>query len=251
MRMKDKVVIITGGAQGLGKAYAMKFAEEGARVVIADLSAGKAEELAKAIEEKGGRAISVPTDVTKETDTQNLADRVVETFGCIDVLINNAAIFSVIEVKPTDKLTVEEWDTLMNVNLKGLFLCCKAVIPVMKKQNYGKIINISSATFFMGKPFYIHYVTSKAGVIGFTRALARELGDWNITVNCITPGYMKTEIERKTTTPEVEKMIINRQIIKRVGVPEDLFGAMLFLATEDSNFMSGQIVNVDGGDNLH
>ena len=251
MRLKNKIAIITGGGQGIGRTYAIKFAEEGAKVIIADISKDKPQAVIDEIISKGYEANAFQTDITIEESTIELARKVTEKYGRIDILINNAAIFSTIKIKPIEDLTVAEWDSLMAVNLKGLFLTCKAVIPVMKAQKKGKIINISSATFFMGKPFYIHYVTSKAGIIGFTRALARELGDWNINVNCITPGYTKTEIPRETTSPEVEKMIINRQIIKRVGIPEDLVGLMVFLASDESDFMSGQTVNIDGGDSLH
>jgi 3-oxoacyl-[acyl-carrier protein] reductase len=251
MRLRDKVAIITGGGQGLGRAFAEKFAEEGAKVVIADKSDDTPQNVVNDIVSRGQEAVAFKTDVTNEESTIELSRQVIEKYGHIDILVNNAAFFSGIKVKPIEEMTLDEWDIVMDVNLKGLFLSCKSVIPQMKAQKSGKIINISSATFFMGKPFYIHYVTSKAGVIGFTRALSREVGDWNINVNCITPGYMKTEIPRKTTTPEVEKMIINRQIIKRVGVPEDLLGLMVFLASNESDFMSGQTVNIDGGDNLH
>ena len=251
MRLKEKVVIITGAGQGIGAAYARRLAEEGAKVVIAELNEEKAEAVAKDIKAKGYEALAVRTDVSDEGSTKSLALKVSETYGHIDVLINNAAVFSTIELKPAEEISLEEWEQLMAVNLRGVFLCSKAVIPFMKAEKKGKIINISSATVFMGKPYYIHYVTSKAGVIGFTRALARELGDDNISVNCLTPGYTETEVPRGTTTPEQKKAIIGHQCIKRIGVTEDLMGIMVFLASNESDFMSGQTVNVDGGDNLH
>jgi 3-oxoacyl-[acyl-carrier protein] reductase len=138
----------------------------------------------------------------------------------------------------------------MGVNLRGVFLCSKAVIPQMKAQGGGKIINISSSTVFKGKPFYIHYVTAKAGVIGFTRALAKELGEHNILVNCVAPGYLRTEIPRETTSIERQKAILNNQCVKRFGGPADILGLILYLASEESDFMSGQTINIDGGDNL-
>ena len=251
MRLKDKVTIITGAGQGIGAAYAHRLAEEGARVTIAEMNEEKAQKVANDINVKGYEAFAIKTDVSKEESTIDLARRVREKYGSIDVLINNAAVFSTVRLKQIEDISIEEWDQLMGVNLRGVFLCSKAVIPYMKAQMRGKIINISSATVFMGKPYYIHYVTSKAGVIGFSRALARELGDWNITVNCITPGYTKTEIPRETTTSEQEKAIISHQCIKRVGVPKDLLGIVVFLASDESDFMSGQTVNVDGGDNFH
>jgi 3-oxoacyl-[acyl-carrier protein] reductase len=251
MRLKDKVAIITGAGQGIGAAYARKFCEVGAKVVVADINQEKAEAVVKKVTEKGHEALAIMTDVSDEASTQALVHTVVERYGRIDILVNNAAIFATIETKPMEEISVEEWDGLMGVNLRGLFLCCKAILPQMKAQKQGKIINVSSATVFMGKPYYIHYVTSKAGVIGFTRALAREVGDWNIQVNCLTPGYTETEIPRGTTTSEQKKAIIGHQCIKRIGTTEDLLGIMVFLASDESDFMSGQTVNVDGGDNLH
>ena len=251
MRLKDKVTIITGAGQGIGAAYARKFCEEGAKVVIADINHEKSEAVVKEITGKGHEALTVMTDVSDEASTQALVRTVVEKYGRIDILVNNAAIFATIKIKPIEEISVDEWDGLMGVNLRGLFLCCKTILPQMKAQKQGKIINVSSATVFMGKPYYIHYVTSKAGVIGFTRALAREVGDWNIQVNCLTPGYTETEIPRATTTPEQKKAIIGHQCIKRIGTPEDLFGIMVFLASNESDFMSGQTVNIDGGDNLY
>ncbi len=251
MRLQDKVAIITGAGQGIGAAYARKFCEEGAKVAIADINQQKSEALVKEITAKGYEALAVMTDVSDEASTQGLVRSIMEKYGRIDILVNNAAIFSTIKTKPMEEIDLDEWDGLMRVNLRGLFLCCKAILPQMKSQKQGKIINVSSATVFMGKPDYIHYVTSKAGVIGFTRALAREVGDWNIQVNCLTPGYTETEIPRGTTTPEQKKAIIGHQCIKRIGTPEDLLGIMVFLASDESDFMSGQTVNVDGGDNLH
>ena len=251
MRLKDRVIIITGAGQGIGATFARKLAEEGAKVVIADLNEKNAHALAADLTEKGYDALGLKSDVSDEESAEALARAVSEKYGRIDVLINNAAIFSTIDMKPVEEITVAEWDQLMSVNLRGVFLCSKAVIPHMKAQKRGKIINISSATVFMGKPYYIHYVTSKAGVIGFTRALARELGEYNITANCITPGFTKTEIPRGTTTTEQLEGIMKHQCIKRIGVPEDLVGAMVFLASGESDFMSGQTVNIDGGDNLH
>ncbi len=251
MRLRGKVTIITGAGQGIGAAFARRLAAEGAKVVVADTNQEGGQAVASSLISKGYEAMALKTDVSDEEDTRTMARDVLERYGRIDVLINNAAIFSTIKTKPVEDITVEEWDRLMGVNLRGVFLCSKAVIPHMKSQRKGKIINISSATVFMGKPYYIHYVTSKAGVIGFTRALARELGGFNINVNCITPGYTKTEIPRETTTAEQLTAIINHQCIKRIGDPQDLVGAMIFLASDESDFMSGQTVNVDGGDNLH
>ena len=251
MRLKDKVAIVTGAGQGIGAAYARRLAEEGAVVVLADINEGKARAVADDIRAKGYEALAVKTDVSNEQSTKSLARQVLDRYGRIDILINNAAVFSTIKLKPAEEISVEEWDRVLNVNLRGVFLCCKAVIPSMKAQKRGKIINISSGTVFNGKPYYIHYVASKAGIIGLTRALAKEVGEYNIHVNCVTPGYTKTEIPRGTTTPEQLKAIANNTCLKRVGTPEDLAGVIVFLASGESDFMTGQTVNVDGGDNFH
>jgi 3-oxoacyl-[acyl-carrier protein] reductase len=247
MKLRDKVVIITGAGQGLGRAYALRLAEEGAKAVIAEKDEQKAQKVAEEIRAKGMDALAVKTDVSDEESTHVMARFVVEKYGSIDVLVNNASIFATIKMKPFHEITSGEWDDLMAVNLRGLFLCCKAVVPSMKAKKKGKIINISSSTVFLGRPYYIHYVTSKAGVIGFTRGLAKELGDWNINVNCISPGAVQTEVPRDSVKPEQMKAMIAERCIKRVEVPEDLIGAMLFFASEESDFITGQNLIIDGG----
>lgn len=172
-------------------------------------------------------------------------------YGRIDVLVNNAGILSTIKMKPFWEISVEEWDRILAVNLKGIFLCCKGVVPIMQKQNKGKIINLSSTTVLEGRPNYVHYVSSKAGVIGLTRAMAREVGDWNINVNAITPGATDTGIPRDSVRPEREKEIIARRCIKRKQVPQDLVGTVMFLASEESEFITGQVINVDGGVSMY
>jgi 3-oxoacyl-[acyl-carrier protein] reductase len=180
-----------------------------------------------------------------------MVDRTIEQFGRVDVLINNAAIFATIKMKPFEEITFEEWNRLMAVNLAGTFLCCQAVVPHMRKQKMGRIINISSTTVLMGRPWYAHYVTSKAGIIGLTRALANELGSDNITVNTILPGATETEIPRETVSPEEAKALVAAQAIHRRETPEDVVGTAVFLASQDSSFITGQSINVDGGLNFH
>lgn len=247
MRLKDKVAIVTGGAQGIGRAYALRLGEEGAKVVIADILDGSG--VVQEIKKKGGEALTLHTDVTDEQSTQEMAQKTVEWFGRIDILINNAAFFSNIVKKPFHQISAEEWDTVIRVNLKGPFLCSKAVYPQMKKQHKGKIINVSSGTFFRGLPHFLHYVTSKGGVIGFTRALAREVGDDGICVNTIVPGYTETEIlkEKPQDPEEVIKATVANRCIKRAETPEDLTGTIVFLASNDSDFITGQAITVDGG----
>ncbi len=252
MRLKDKVIIVTGGGVGIGRAYAMGLAKEGARVVVADVQNEEAEKVAAEIRRLDGEAFAVPVDVTSAEKSRAMADAAVQKYGRIDVLINNAALYSAIKKKPFSEITAEEWDKVMAVNLKGLFLCVQAVYPAMKRQGKGKIVNISSGTALGGTPFFLHYVTSKAGVIGFTRALARELGPDNICVNAITPGLTISGPQQEATlTPEQLKDRRSRRAFQRDQYPQDLVGTMIFLCSADSDFMTGQTINVDGGANMY
>jgi NAD(P)-dependent dehydrogenase (short-subunit alcohol dehydrogenase family) len=245
------VAIVTGGARGIGKAYALRVFEEGAKVVIADILDTK--EVQRVIEKKGGEALGLHTDVAEEKSTREMARRTIERFGRIDILINNAAIFADISKKPFYEITEREWDEVIRVNLKGVFLCCKAVYPQMKKQGKGKIINVASGTFFKGSPDFVHYVTSKGGVIGFTRALAREVGGDGICVNAIAPGFTLSDAlkERPMDSEEYALSRIKSRCFKREEFPEDLTGTIVFLASEDSDFITGQTIVVDGGAALH
>src|SRR5919197_128548 len=191
-RLQDQVIIVTGGAHGIGRAYCEGLAREGARVVVADIDGAGAEAAVKALSAGGSEALAVETDVSQPEATERMARATIERFGRIDGLITNAALFQrpAMSRVPFEKIPVEEWDRLMAVNLRGVFLGCRAVVPAMKAQRYGKIVNISSGTVFYGAPNAAHYVTSKAGVIGLTRSLARELGDHRITVNAIAPGLV-------------------------------------------------------------
>ena len=247
MRFNDKVIIVTGGGQGIGRAFANAFAREGAKIVIAEINETKARVVAEEITSVGFYATAIKTDVTDEENVNQMVKESIEKYGRIDVLINNAGILSTIEMKPFWEISTEEWDKILSVNLKGMFLCCKAVVPIMQKQSKGKIINLSSSTVLEGRPNYIHYVSSKAGVIGLTRAMAREVGDWNINVNVITPGATDTGIPRVSVSPEQEKEMITKRCIKRKQIPQDLVGTVMFLASDESDFISGQIINVDGG----
>ncbi len=251
MRLKDKVCIITGAGQGIGKYYAKRLAEEGAKVVIAEYNEKTGKEVAVEINEKGYEAIFIRADVSDEQSTQGMAKSAVEKYGRIDILINNAAIFASLGFKPFDQIPIEEWNQVMAVNLRGLWLCCKAVVPYMKKQKKGKIINTSSSAWDMGRPLYLHYITSKAGVVGFTRGLAKEVGEWNINVNCVSYAGVITEIERESYTPEAQKWVMSQQCIKRSGVSKELVGTIIFLASEDSDFLSGQNIHPNGGLYFH
>jgi len=247
MRLKGKVAIITGGARGIGKAFGLRFAEEGAYVVVADVLDGTG--VRNEIIKKGGEAIAVFTDVHNEESTMEMASTAINHFGRIDILINNAGIVGNLEKKPFYEISTQEWDRVLGVNLKGMFHCCKAVYHQMKQQGKGKIINISSATFFQGVPYMLHYVSSKGGVVALTRALAREVGDAGVTVNCIAPGLTETEaiIGNPMYTEEYLRLAASGRCIKRNGAPEDLTGIAVFLASNESDFVTGQTLVVDGG----
>ena len=248
--LKDKVVIVTGGGHGIGKAYCQGFAKAGSKVVVADIDAAAAERTAAEIgNDAGAQALAVHVDVSNEEATKRMAAQTLGRFGRIDVLINNAAVFSVVPMNRgrIETIDPEEWDRLMAVNLRGLFFCCRAVLPSMRKQKSGKIINIASGTVFAGSPGRIHYVTSKAATIGFTRTLAREVGDDNINVNCLAPGNTLSEENPTEQMIKFRESSVGLRSLKRIQVPQDVAGAMLFLASPLSDFMTGQTVNVDGG----
>ncbi len=248
--LKDKIVIVTGGGHGIGKAYCLGFGRTGARVVAADIDAPAAAEVAAQVSnETGAKAFGLRVDVADEESTRQLAKSTLERFGAIDVLVNNAAIFATIPINRGGIETIDpqEWDRLMAVNLKGLFFCVRAVLPTMRKQKSGKIINIASSTVMSGSAGRIHYVTSKAGVIGFTRTLAREVGNDNIQVNCIAPGSTLSEEKPTEEILRFRQSSAQLRALKRVQVPQDLVGVMLFLASPLSDFMTGQTLAVDGG----
>ncbi|MFQ5917879.1 MAG: SDR family NAD(P)-dependent oxidoreductase [Candidatus Binatia bacterium] len=251
--LKDKVVIVTGGGHGIGKAYCLGFGRAGARVVPADIDGqsakGVVSELSK-VTEAGALAITV--DVSDEESTKQMAAKTLETFGRIDVLVNNAAIFATIPMNRggIDSISLDEWDRLMAVNLKGPFLCARAVLPAMRAQKSGKIINIASGTALSGPPGRIHYVASKAGVLGFTRTLAREVGDDNIQVNALVPGSTLSEENPTEDILKMRREGVDRRALKRVQLPQDLVGAMLFMASPLADFMTGHSLVVDGGINM-
>jgi 3-oxoacyl-[acyl-carrier protein] reductase len=252
-RLDGRVTIVTGGGHGIGKAYASRLVQEGARVVIAELDEKAGRRVAGELNAAGYEALAVPTDVSKEESVARMARETVERFGRIDVLVNNAAIFATVPMSrsPFDRIAVEEWDRMMSVNLKGTWLACCAVIPQMRKQGYGKIINISSGTALKGSPSRIHYVTSKAGILGFTKTLANEVGRDNICVNCVAPGSTLSEENPDEEVIKMRTAAASARALKRVQKPEDLTGAIVFFASADSDFITGQTLVVDGGSFLH
>ena len=245
--VSGKVVIITGGGQGIGRAYAHAFAEAGALTVIAEVKAALGEQVAAEINARGKESIAIATDISDPAAVEALIAKVIARHGKIDVLVNNASIFSTIKMRPFTAIPLDEWDRVLRVNITGTFLMARAVTPPMQAKKWGRIINISSAAVTMGRPNYLHYTTSKAAVIGMTRSLAKELGSHGITVNAVLPGATDTEVERETVTAQQKAAMIAMRAVPREETPEDLVGAVMFLASDASAFISGQSITVDGG----
>src|ERR1051325_5264165 len=247
-RLDARVAIVTGGGHGIGRAYAHRLAEEGAKLAIAELDAAAGERVAA---EVGG--LAVRTDVSDEASVAEMARSKLERFGRIDILVNNAAMFATVPMSraPFDELDPAEWDRMMAVNLRGTWLACRAVIPQMRKQRYGKIINISSSTAIKGSASRIHYVTSKAGILGFTRTLAMEVGKDNICVNCVAPGSTLSEENADEALVNYRQAAASTRALQRMQRPEDLVGAVAFFASSDSDFITGQTLVVDGGACMH
>ncbi len=248
MDFTDKVVIITGAARGLGQEYARQFARLGASVAVNDLR--DCSDTLAVIEEEGAKGLATRTDVTSAQSTSEMAEAVVRKFGRIDVLVNNAALYGSLTFAPFDKLDESEWDATMNVNVKGIWQCCKAVLPSMKNQKSGSIINISSLAATYGMPNGLHYTASKAAVIGATRGLARELGRYEIRVNAVAPNVVNTDATGEVFQDKKDKVLevtISQQAIRRPLETDDIVGAVLFLASDHSKMTTGQTIMVDGG----
>jgi 3-oxoacyl-[acyl-carrier protein] reductase len=249
--LAGQVVIITGGGKGIGKVYALEFARAGAAVVAADIDHGAATAVAEEIAAAGGRAIATGTDIADPASVEAMVAAAIAAFGGVDILVNNASLMSVLPRRSWLEIPVEEWDRVMAVNLRGMFLCCKAVFPSMKAKGRGKIVNISSSRVWEGTPLRLHYTTSKAGVVGLTRALAREIGEFGVTVNAVSPGNTLSETQVQSSDPAYLAKRTEGRAIPRGETPDDLVGAVMFLASRASDFMSGQTVNVDGGRTMH
>lgn len=252
-RLQGRVAIVTGAGHGIGKAYARRLAEEGASVVIAEIDAAAAERVAADLARAGHAALALRTDVSDAASAGEMARRTVEHFGRIDVLVNNAAIFATVPMSraPFDEIDPAEWDRMMAVNLRGTWLACRAVVPQMRSQRYGKIVNISSGTALKGAAGRIHYVASKAGILGFTRTLAMEVGKDNICVNCVAPGSTLAEENPDEALLKYRQAAAATRALARVQTPEDLVGAVAFFACADSDFITGQTLVVDGGACMH
>jgi 3-oxoacyl-[acyl-carrier protein] reductase len=250
--LTGRTVIVTGGGKGIGKVYAEEFAKAGARVLAADIDGEAAKAVAEGLTAQGLETVGLAADIASEDSTKAMAQAAtLDRFGAIDVLINNASLMSVLPRRSWLEIPVEEWDRVMAVNLRGMFLACRAVFPAMKAQGRGKIVNISSSRVWEGTPNRLHYTTSKAGVIGFTRALAREVGEFGITVNAVTPGMTQSDTQVQSSSGNYLAARVAGRAIERVQLPADLVGAVMFLSSAASDFMTGQTINVDGGKAMH
>ncbi len=249
--LTGRTVIVTGGGKGIGKVYAQEFARAGANVVAADIDEAAAKAVADALAAEGHAALGLGVDIASEERTAAMAQAALDRFGAIDVLINNASLMSVLPRRSWLEIPVEEWDRVMAVNLRGMFLTCRAVFPAMKAQKRGKIVNISSSRVFEGTPNRLHYTTSKAGVVGFTRALSHEVGEFGITVNAVAPGMTLSDTQVASSSGNYLGARVTGRAIERPQYPEDLVGAVMFLSSAASDFMTGQTLLVDGGKSMH
>jgi 3-oxoacyl-[acyl-carrier protein] reductase len=248
--LKDKVAIITGAGRGIGRAFALRFAEEGAKLLLPDIDLERAEGVANEIQAKGGEAVTIGADISDEKATKKIAEKVIQQYGKVDILINNAAIWYGLEITPWDAWTVEEWDRIFSVNVRGTWLCCKAIAPLMVKQKKGKIINIASAVAKDpgAAQMWLPYSCSKGAVYTLTQALAKALGPSAINVNAIAPGFTSSEASlAQAGSGKTTELAMADRAIQRPEEPEDLMGTAVFLASAASDFITGQILYVDGG----
>jgi NAD(P)-dependent dehydrogenase (short-subunit alcohol dehydrogenase family) len=248
--LTGRVAIVTGAAQGIGQAYAVALAAAGAQVCVSDVV--EPEETVRIIVEAGGKAVGLVADITDEASVNQMVTYAEERFGCVDALVNNAALFGKLRMQPFSDISLDEWDKVMTVNVRGTWQAIKAVLPSMKRAGGGSIVNVSSATTFKGSPLLAHYVASKGAIVGLTRALARELGPVNIRINAIAPGLvMSSNVQENADWHDAKQAIVNTRCLKRDATPEDMIGVVLFLISESSGFMTGQTLVVDGGIVMH
>ena len=248
MKFDNKVVVVTGAARGLGQEYAREFARRGASVVACDLR--NCDDTLAIVRQEGAEGLSLETDVTDPASTEAMAAAAVDAFGGIDILVNNAALYGSLTFVPFDRLDEGEWDATMNVNVKGIWQCCKAVVPAMKARKGGSIVNISSLAATYGMPNGLHYTASKAAVIGLTRGLAREVGRFDIRVNAVAPNVVNTDATAEVFGDKRDKVVevtLSQQAIRKPLETEDIVGAVLFLASDLSKLTTGQTIMVDGG----
>ena len=251
--LEGKVVVVTGGGHGIGRAYCMGIARESGAVIVADIDENAAAAVAKAIQDKGGKALATKVDVANFASCQEMAKKTLDAYGKIDGLVNNAAIFMSV---PAEKggwqdISEEAWDRMFAVNVKGLWLASRAVVPAMQQRKQGSVVNISSNMAFNGGLTMMHYVTSKAAVVGFSRVLARELGPDNIRVNTLAPGATMSEEKATEEALRNYERSASTRILKRIEQPGDLVGTALYLLSDLSTFVTGQTILVNGGAVLH
>lgn len=246
-----RVVLVTGAGRGIGACYAGALGRAGARLALSDVNAPDA--VVSSIKAAGGTVFGMACDVTDPHAVAAFVERADAEYGAIHALVNNAGLFATLSFKPLDEIGSEEWDRVMAVNIRGSFECVKAVVPIMRRQGYGKIVNIASGTVFKGIPFMLHYVASKGAVVAMTRAIARELGDAGIRCNCLAPGLTMSEGVKASADWQgaVTQGNIASRCLKREAMPEDLTGALLYLIGPGSDFMTGQTIVVDGGSVTH
>jgi NAD(P)-dependent dehydrogenase (short-subunit alcohol dehydrogenase family) len=243
-KFDGRVAVVTGGAGTIGAAYCKGFAAEGAAVVVADMA--DSSDLVAELKTSGYSAIGASVDISDKASTEAMAQAAMEQFGRIDVLVNNAAFFKAVTRGPFEDISVEEWDLTMAVNVRGPWLCSRAVLPAMKDQEHGRIINISSNVVWKGVPGFLQYTTSKSALVGFTRAMAHEVGGFGITVNNVAPDFIPDDYLR-AHQPGNEDRVNAARAIKRTSVPEDMVGTVLYLASDDASFVTGQAILVNGG----
>ncbi len=249
-RLDERAAVVTGAGRGIGAEYAKALAAEGARVMVTDIV--DTENTVNIIKQAGGEAIGKHCDVTRPADVKAMVDETVRAFGKLDIMVTNAALFADLDQKPFLEIDEAEWDRVMQVNTRGVFTCVKAAVPEMKKNGYGKIVNVASGTVFKGTPMLLHYVSSKGAMVAFTRALAREVGDDGITVNCIAPGLtMSEKVLGAAQWDAIKDGNTASRAIKREEVPEDLLGTVVFFSSSESDFITGQTLVVDGGSAMH
>ncbi|MBX5490501.1 MAG: 3-oxoacyl-ACP reductase FabG [Chloroflexi bacterium] len=251
-RLAGRVAIVTGGGKGIGAVYTAGLAREGARVVAADIDEAAAEAQVARLRAEGADALAVRVDTADAASVEAMVRAAVDRFGGLDILVNNAALYTALLPKrPFWELDEAAWDRVLRVNVTGLWLCARAALPHLRASGRGRIINISSATVMAGTPGFLHYVSSKGAVIALTRAMAREVGDFNITVNAIAPGLTASETGKAVQSQEELERPVAQRCLKRVQVPEDLVGAVVFLASDAAAFITGQTLVVDGGAVFH
>ncbi|MFP5335860.1 MAG: SDR family NAD(P)-dependent oxidoreductase [Actinomycetes bacterium] len=252
LQLSGRLGVVTGGGRGIGRALCDFLADAGARVIVADIDADTAEQTAEAIRRRGGSASSVRVDVGTSAGLDPLVEHVDRLGSPLEFLVNNAAVYAGLTYRPMEEIDEQEWDRVQRVNVAGVWNCTKRLLPPLTASGRGHVVNIASAIAFRGTPRLLHYVTSKAAVVGMTKAMARELGDRNITVNAVAPGFTWTEASLEQVTDEAQLAEqVARRSLKRPQQPQDVAGAVAFLCSDLAGYITGQTLVVDGGSHMH